>query len=140
MGKRHRARERALQILYAQEYVGAIEGLALMELWEILEGPSVDRGVVTFAMELVKGVWTNRELVDKKIAEASLNWRIERMSAIDRNIIRIATYEMMFKDDIPVKVSIDEAIELSKTFGDKDSRSFINGVLDRIRKQVGIKE
>ena len=131
MGRRHRARERALQILYASEFVGEIKGRALQELWEIIE-PQRDAKLVEFTMTLVRGVWENIEYLDRRISQASLNWRLERMSLIDRNILRIAALELLYLEDIPPKVSIDEAIELAKTFGDKESRSFINGVLDRI--------
>lgn len=85
-----------------------------------------------FAKELVMGVWKEKEALDKLIGRASKNWRIERMSRVDRNILRIAVYEVVYMGDIPPKVSIDEAVELGKRFGTEDSGAFVNGVLDCI--------
>jgi len=83
-----------------------------------------------FAKELVKGVWTNKEALDKLISRASRNWRIERMSRVDRNILRLAVFEVRYMEDIPPKVSIDEAVELGKKYGTEESGAFVNGVLD----------
>jgi len=85
-----------------------------------------------FARDLVLGVWRNKEDLDKLIGRASKNWRIERMSRVDRNILRIAVFEVLYMGDIPPKVSIDEAVELGKRFGTEDSGAFVNGVLDCI--------
>ena len=85
-----------------------------------------------FAKDLVLGVWRNKEDLDKLIGRASKNWRIERMSRVDRNILRIAVFEVLYMGDIPPKVSIDEAVELGKRFGTEDSGAFVNGVLDCI--------
>ena len=138
-GRRHRARERALQILYASEYTGRLEGKRLEELWEMLEGTSIQKReprMFNFAMELVRDVWDHKQDIDALIKRASLNWRLERMTIIDRNILRMACAELLYMDDIPVKVTIDEAVELAKTFGDRDSGGFINGILDRIKDEV----
>jgi N utilization substance protein B len=80
----------------------------------------------------VEGVCLHRDAIDERLADASENWRVERMSPVDRNILRIALYEMFHRDDIPPRVSINEAIELAKRFGTEDSRAFVNGVLDRL--------
>lgn len=88
-----------------------------------------DRAFMEF---LVRGVWSHRKKLDRIIERVSENWKIYRMSIIDRNIIRIAVFEMLFCHEIPPKVSINEAIELGKIFGDKDSAAFINGILDRV--------
>lgn len=85
-----------------------------------------------FARDLVLGVWRNKEDLDKLIGRASKNWRIERMSRVDRNILRMAVFEVLYMGDIPPKVSIDEAVELGKRFGTEDSGAFVNGVLDSI--------
>ena len=85
-----------------------------------------------FSKELVLGVCKNREALDRIISRSSRNWRIERMSLLDRCILRLAAFEMLFRDDIPPKVSIDESVEIGKKFGGEDSSSFINGVLDNI--------
>jgi N utilization substance protein B len=88
--------------------------------------------IKSFTSELVSGVITNKDSIDKIIRETSHNWRIDRMAVVDRNILRIATFEMLKMPDIPYKVSLNEAIELAKRFGSEDSSSFINGVLDNI--------
>jgi transcription antitermination factor NusB len=81
---------------------------------------------------LLKGVCKNKEYLDKLIRQSSKNWRIERMSVVDRSIIRLSAYEILFMEDIPSKVSIDEAVELGKKFGTDESKAFINGILDNI--------
>lgn len=93
-----------------------------------------------FAKELVMGVWKEKEALDKLISRASRNWRIERMSRVDRNILRIAVYEVVYMGDIPPKVSIDEAVELGKKFGTEDSGAFVNGILDFIYNTLELNE
>lgn len=89
-----------------------------------------------FAEEIVNGVYAYRSGLDAMIVAASENWRIERMSIIDRNVLRIALYEMLYCPEIPPKVSINEAIDLGKTFGSPDSGAFINGILDHLLPEV----
>ncbi len=93
---------------------------------------------VPFARELVLGVCEQRAEIDQLIRRSSRNWRLERISRIDRSILRAAVFEILFCDDIPPKVSIDEAVELGKQFGNTDSAGFINGLLDNIYK--GLKQ
>ena len=88
--------------------------------------------ILNFSRQLVLGIWENREELDKLITQSSRNWRLERMSYADRNIIRLGVFEMLYMDDIPPKVSIDEAVELGKKFGTEESGAFINGILDNI--------
>lgn len=107
------------------------EGFALV--CETLHPPA---GIVDFAKELVLGIWKNREALDRIIGKSSLNWRLERMSYVDRNILRIGAFELLHKEDIPPKVSIDEAVELGKRFGTEESGAFINGILDNIYDTV----
>lgn len=90
------------------------------------------KSVRTFSKKLVCGVWENREYLDKKIRQTSTNWRLERMSKVDRSILRIGAFEVLFMEDIPPKVSIDEAVELGKRYGTEESGAFINGILDNI--------
>lgn len=85
-----------------------------------------------FAWDLVDGVGKNLPALDSKISAVSANWRIDRMPRVDLTIIRISTYEMTFRTDIPKTVSINEAVEIAKNYGEKDSPSFINGILDKI--------
>lgn len=89
-----------------------------------------------FFLQLVEGVTTYREQIDKLIEASSENWKISRMSGMDRNIMRVAVYEMLFCDDIPPKVSINEAIDIGKRFGTEQSPAFINGVLDSINMTI----
>ena len=89
-----------------------------------------------FARHLVLGIWTKREELDSLISRSSRNWRLERMSHVDRNVLRLGAFEMLFMKDIPPKVSIDEAVELGKKFGSEESGAFINGVLDNIYNQL----
>lgn len=96
-----------------------------------------DRAFMEF---LVRGVWSNRKDLDKVIEDFSENWKVYRMSVIDRNIIRIAVFEMLYCPEIPPKVSINEAIELGKMFGDKDSAAFINGILDKVYRSREVVE
>ena len=87
-----------------------------------------------FTIQLVKGVMGNIEKIDKTISKYATNWQIDRMAVIDRNILRIAAFELLFLDDIPPKVSMNEAIDIAKRYGDKDSGKFVNGILDKINK------
>ncbi len=89
-----------------------------------------------FFLELVRGVATARREIDRVIEQHSSNWKISRMSCVDRNIMRIAVYELFFRDDIPAKVSINEAIDIGKKYGTEDSGAFINGILDSIRQAM----
>ena len=89
-----------------------------------------------FSRELVLGVCQNREKIDDLIVTSSRHWRLERMSRVDRNILRIAVFEILHRTDIPPKVTIDEAVELAKAYGTNDSGSFINGVLDNIYNRI----
>lgn len=100
------------------------------------EAPEIPESVRPFAEKLVNGVYVHRDDIDKMIVGASENWRIERMSIIDRNVLRIAVFEMLYCLEIPPKVSINEAIDLGKTFGSPDSGSFINGILDHLLPEV----
>lgn len=134
MGLRRKAREIAIQILYQAD----VAGVPFSEAFATYEGyfnPSPK--VLSFARELVNGVAEKQEEIDKVIERYSKNWKLSRMSAIDRNILRLATYELLFRPDIPPKVSINEAVELAKAFGTEESASFVNGILDAIyRKEL----
>lgn len=139
MGQRRKSREIALQMLYQMEMTGlppheAIELFYQLALAE--EAPEIPESIRPFAEKLVNGVYVHRDDIDKMIVAASENWRIERMSIIDRNVLRIAVFEMLYCLEIPPKVSINEAIDLGKTFGSPDSGSFINGILDHLLPEV----
>lgn len=89
-----------------------------------------------FAWELVEGAWMKREELDEHLSRFTRNWRLERMGKVEITLLRLALYELLFRDDIPPKVTINEAIELSKQFGDEGSRAFVNGILDAAVKAV----
>jgi len=134
MGYRHKAREATLQLLYLREFVGDVTGLNIEDFWALTEQTSPR--LQTFALEIFHGVVEHMEEIDRVLQKASMNWRVQRMSLIDRNILRIAVFELLFVEDIPFRVSLDEAIEIGKKFGTKDSRIFINGVLDRVASNI----
>ncbi len=135
MRKRTQARECALKILYAIDITKDDPAQCINNFW--LSQDEVEPDVRHFAESLVEGLWANKVEVDKVITKHATNWEMDRMAVIDRNILRAATYELIFSDDIPPKVAINEAIELAKKYGDKDSGKFVNGVLDKIGKVAG---
>jgi len=114
---------------------------ALTLFWEnfdtINEDPARAKEIRDFANILVRGVSEKRDDIDHEIEASSKNWRLSRMATVDRNILRVAVYELMYLSDVPKRVSINEAIELGKKYGSEDSGSFINGVLDKISQGVG---
>ena len=133
MRKRTRSRELALQLLYQIDARGD-EVLATME--QFFEGEeSADEEVRVFTRKLVTGTRDSAEEIDALLTAAAENWRLDRMALVDRNILRMAVFEMLHIEEIPAKVSINEAIELGKRFSTKQSGSFINGILDRIRRE-----
>jgi N utilization substance protein B len=141
MGQRRKSREIALQMLYQMEMTRlspeeTIASYNEMTLDDENEEPKLPEAVRPFTEHLVNGVHFHRDELDGMIAAASSNWRVARMSIIDRNVLRIALFEMIHCREIPPNVSINEAIDLGKMFGSPDSGSFINGVLDRLLEQV----
>jgi len=131
MRKRTQARELALQLLYQLDLRGE-EILPEIEAY-LAQEESGDAEVRTFAKELILGYWEQRAPIDRKIEEVAKNWQLRRMAAIDRNILRLATFELLFRDDIPPLVTINEAIDIAKKFSTKNSGPFVNGILDNIR-------
>ncbi|MEA3222714.1 MAG: transcription antitermination factor NusB [Thermodesulfobacteriota bacterium] len=134
MRLRTKAREVALQYLYQVD-------ITKRHSEEILKAFIAhfvrSQNVIKYARELINGVFTNLEKIDELIDSASKNWPVRRMSKTDRNILRIATYELIFNPDTPYRVVINEGIELAKRFGTPKSSAFVNGVLDRIRIEGG---
>jgi transcription antitermination protein NusB len=128
--KRTKARERALQALYQIDVAATDLDEALARFWRSFE--PVEREVREMAEALVRGVAQRRREIDDAIEGVSTNWRLDRMAKVDRNVLRLAVYELQFRPDVPMKVVINEAIELGKKFGSESSGAFINGVLDRI--------
>ena len=134
MGARTTAREAALQMLFAIDATGGDVDQAISDFWRELPGDAEGR---EYADALVRGVRTDAEKLDERIRAASQNWRIERMARIDRNALRLGTYELLTRTDVPRAVVLDEAVELAKRFGGEESSKFVNGVLDRIAKSIG---
>lgn len=132
MGLRREARELALQIMYA---IDSNPTLSLLDTLQAFREEHVDVSDKTraFAETLVRGVQEQRGVIDEAIKSCSKNWSLARMPRVDLNVMRLATYELMFRPDIPKKVTINEAIEIVRRFGDKDSPSFVNGILDEIK-------
>jgi N utilization substance protein B len=128
MGSRHHARERALQILFQYDIHGK-PGLWLDVFWK--ENEATDE-VRAFAERLVAGVLEKKKELDALIGKYATNWKVSRMPIVDRNILRAGAYELLWMGDVPAKVTVNEAIELAKSFGDDDASKFVNGILDQI--------
>ena len=133
MKRREQARQIALQALYQLDVrKEEVEAGIIEFLRESTQEPEV----YFFARRLVEGAWGWRAEADRLIAEAAGNWRLERMAVLDRNVLRLATYEIAQCPDIPPRVAIDQAIELAKRFSAAESGGFVNGILDRILRLV----
>lgn len=133
MGSRRDAREFAVQILFQLDFNPAELEATLASFWPERKTTAKTRG---FVEELVRGVLANREQVDATIVKCAQNWDLPRMAGVDRNVIRLAVYEMLCRTDIPHAVSIDEAVSIAKNMGDVGSGRFVNGVLDRVRRDL----
>ena len=131
MGARHRGREIALQVLYQVDVTShpSEEALALFQ-----ENFNFKEDSWAFAKDLVTGICENTGEIDKLIEKEAQHWKLSRMTVTDRNILRLSVYELKFRDDIPSKVTLNEAIELGKKYGTEESGAFINGILDKVYK------
>ena len=127
--RRRKARELALKMLYQMELNGDDAETALRGYCEIFPYQS---DIVEYSRFLLVGITKQRQQLDQYIEKASEHWKLSRFTYVDKNVLRIGTYEMLFSPDVPPKVAIDEAIELGKKFGGEDSKDFINGILDKI--------
>ena len=158
MGKRREARERAVQFLF-QHDLNPPEDIerALNEFWDTQRGAAIaeDKGKATwgerpelppptteeaetrlFAEPLIRGALDHREEADALIKKHAQNWDLHRMAAVDRNVLRLAIYEMLYRDDIPPVVSINEAVDIAKKFSTQDSGKFVNGILDKVKGEL----
>jgi len=158
MGKRREARERAVQFLF-QHDLNPPEDLnrALEEFWQTQRAAAIagERGPATwgqpvelppptaeeaemrlFADPLIRGVIEHRDGIDEKIKGHAKNWDLHRIAIVDRNVMRLAIYEMLYREDIPPIVSINEAVDIAKKFSTQDSGKFVNGILDKIRSEL----
>src|SRR2546427_1444423 len=158
MGKRREARERAVQFLF-QHDLNPPEDLdpALDQFWQSQRGAVIaeEKGTATwgqpvemppatadeaavrlFADPLIRGALEHRDEADAIISKHAKNWELHRIAAVDRNILRLAIYEMLHRDDIPPVVSINEAVDISKKFSTQDSGKFVNGILDKVKSEL----
>ena len=147
MSSRRRARQYALQGLFYADINELDVGAALAGLWSGLsEGDALETDrpptseEIAFCEQLVRGVNENKGDIDTLIEECSTNWRLSRMPLVDRNILRVAAFELLHCEDIPVSVSMNEAIELAKRYGTAESRAFINGIVDRMGRSEAVGE
>jgi len=132
-GERRRAREYALQLLFQLDLSPEPPGNALLEFWK---GKRIKPSVIEFAGVLVKGAMEQVEWLDSVLGSISHHWRVPRMAVVDRNILRIALYELVYENSTPPIVVIDEAIEIAKKFGNEESGPFVNGILDAVRLRI----
>jgi len=133
MRKRTKAREFMLQILYQTDITKNDAKDCLADFWKNRENKT-EASIKEFTEGIVLGIIEHKKEIDAQISEAAANWQLERMAVVDRNILRVATYELLYREDIPPKVSINEAIDIAKKYGDQDSGKFVNGILDKICK------
>ena len=144
MGSRRRARQFAVQAMFQADFHEQTANQSLEHLWSgLLDAAGFDEGEaapdseeIEFTTRLVTGALDNQAALDGLIESCSTNWRVSRMPLVDRNILRLAAFELKTFDDIPPNVTINEAIELSKRYGTADSRSFVNGIVDRLARQL----
>ena len=134
MGIRRRGREFALQVLYQIDATHREVGKALDLFWDNFAS---DEEARCFCERLVRGVVEHSNEINRLVERHAEHWKMSRMTQIDRNILRMAVYELLYCQDIPPKVTINEAVDIGKKFGSEDSGAFINGILDRIKQNSG---
>jgi len=135
MRKRTLSREFALQILYQMDICRLNFQEAMENFSQAHEQDNLSDEVKSFTSELVQGTAENLGEIDKKISHYAANWELKRMAFIDRNILRLGSYELIFREDIPPKVAINEAVELAKKYSGPESAKFVNGILDKIKTE-----
>ena len=135
LGARTSGRHAALQMLFAIDGARGVDVESVIRAyWREFDFDPVGR---EYADSIVRGTVTHLVRTDEMIRLASTNWRLERMARVDRNVLRLATYELLEQCDVPRAVVLDEAVELAKLFGSEDSGAFVNGVLDRVAEELG---
>jgi transcription antitermination protein NusB len=136
---RRLARETALQVLFQMDMAGEKPDIpTVVRHWA--EEFAVPETSIPFAQELVEGTLSHLEEIDTKLGQLSEGWAVSRMANVDRNLLRLACYEILYREDIPGRVTINEALEIAKRYGSEESGKFINGILDRIIESVNKKE
>jgi N utilization substance protein B len=137
MARRSRAREVALQLLYQRDFNPDVARPVIERfVRERLRDPDLD----PFCLGLYDGVVGHAQEIDDRLSAAAQNWRLPRMAAVDRNVLRLGAYELFFTPETPANVTLDEAIELARRYGAAGSPAFVNGVLDRLRQQTSFQE
>ena len=139
MGKRREGREAAVQFLYQLDLHGETAGVSTADFWELRAGPEMANPTAktrAFAEQLVLGVNTHRADIDTRIQACVANYDLHRIAAVDRNILRVAIYELLHSLEVAPVIIINEAIEIAKKFGGEKSGGFVNGILDRIKKDL----
>ncbi len=134
MGSRRKGRELVLTLLYRTEFSDDKNIKRAMENIVKSDTERYGSDIADFAEDLFRGVLANREIIDKFLEKYLEHWEINRVAVIDKSVMKLAIYEILFRDDIPDIVSIDEAVELAKKYSTENSGGFVNGILDRIRK------
>ncbi len=132
MRRRTRAREFALQVLYQMDITKDSADVSLDNFWQAHADENISAEIKDFTDQLVTGVAENLKTIDAKISGYATNWQLERMAVIDRNILRLSGYELIYRSDIPPKVSINEAVELAKKYSGQEASKFVNAILDKI--------
>jgi len=132
MRKRSKAREFVLQVLYQIEMTHDKYDVALESFWQAQE-EDLDQDVKDFTSGLVKGTIDNLVEIDNRISLYATNWKLDRMAAVDRNVLRMSCFELMFREDIPPKVSINEAVDLAKKYSGPEAGKFVNAILDKVK-------
>ena len=133
-GKRRHARELAIQFLYQYDMSGGSLDEQLPLFW--MTQQDINDAARQFAEELIHGAVEHGDVINEKIEQYTQNWELQRIAAVDRNILRLAMYEMLFRDDIPPVVSINEAVDIAKKFSTPESGAFVNGILDRLKADL----
>jgi transcription antitermination protein NusB len=133
MTPRSRAREVALQLLFQRDHNPGVDRSAIERF--VRERLS-EADLQTFCLSLYDGVVAHAEEIDQRLSQAAENWRLPRMAGVDRNVLRLGTFELLFAPDTPANVALDEAIDLARRYGSAESAAFVNGVLDQVRKPV----
>jgi N utilization substance protein B len=134
MGRRRKSREVALQFLYQLDLRGEDDPVPHEE--DFWARHPVDPDARAFAEALVRGTKAHQPKIDQLIAQCAERWDLERMAAVDRNLLRLAVYELLFEAETPPKVVLNEAVEIAKKFGTRESSRFVNGVLDRVHREL----
>lgn len=133
MGKRRKARENTLQILFQLEFNYPQPEKVLNLFWE---NRRASKEIKDYSSWLVKGIISHKKEIDNIIQSVSEHWRISRMAVVDRNVLRIAVFELLFEENIASAIIINEAIEIAKKYSSMEAATFVNGILDAIRKEI----